>query len=54
MYQNTFLDSFGHLKMIQKSYPLVNGNPTQTPNVNFAVELFYTMSNITALLDIEW
>lgn len=54
MYDQPFIDAFGHPRMIQKYYAEVNGNPTYTPNINFAVELFYTMANISALLDIDW
>ncbi|KAG8892735.1 hypothetical protein FRB99_002468 [Tulasnella sp. 403] len=53
MYQDTFVDAFGHRKMIQK-YRQPNSNPTQTPNINFAIELFYAMSNITSLVGIDW
>lgn len=54
MYDNTFLDSWGKPQMVQKWYDVVNGNPTGTPNINFAEELFYTMGNITKLVDVQW
>ncbi|KAG8991414.1 hypothetical protein FRB90_001352, partial [Tulasnella sp. 427] len=55
MYPDAFPDKNGHPKMIQK-YRLTdeNGNPTYTPNINFALDLFYTMANISALVDTDW
>lgn len=40
--------------MLEKTYSLVNGNPTGTPNISYAYELFYQMGNITKLLDVDW
>lgn len=54
MYDHTFPDAWGHPQMVQKWYNEVNGNPTGTPNINFAEELFYTMGNISSLLDVNW
>lgn len=54
MYDNTFIDAWGHPQMIQKWREGVNLAPTDTPNINFAVELLYTMSNITKLVDTAW
>ncbi|KAG8886461.1 hypothetical protein FRB97_002972, partial [Tulasnella sp. 331] len=54
MFDNTFPDKFGNPQMITKYQPLVNGNPTGTPIVEFAVELFYAMSNISKLINTEW
>lgn len=54
MFPNTFPDKYGHPQMVQKVQELVNGNPTGTPNVDFAEELFYTMGNITKLIDVQW
>lgn len=54
MYDNTFIDKNGHPQMISKYQPLVNGNPTGTPIVNFATELLYAMGNITKLVNTEW
>lgn len=54
MYNDTFIDAWGHPQMIQKWREGVNLAPTDTPNINFAVELFYTMSNITKLVDAAW
>lgn len=53
MFDTTFTDAFGHQRMIQK-WRVDNGNPTETPNINFALELFYTMGNISALVDADW
>ncbi|KAG8947618.1 hypothetical protein FRC04_010552 [Tulasnella sp. 424] len=53
MFPTTFTDAFGHQRMIQK-WRVDNGNPTETPNINFAIDLFYTMGNISALVDADW
>ncbi|KAG8865302.1 hypothetical protein FRB96_000192 [Tulasnella sp. 330] len=53
MYNKTFLDG-DDPQMISKYQPTVNGNPTGTPEVDFAVELFYAMGNITKLLNVDW
>ncbi|KAG8865303.1 hypothetical protein FRB96_000193 [Tulasnella sp. 330] len=54
MYDYTFPDKYGHPQMVYKWYDTVNGNPTGTPNINFAEELIYTMGNITGLLGTTW
>lgn len=54
MYDYTFPDKYGRPQMVYKWYNTVNGNPTGTPNINFAEELLYTMSNITSLLGTSW
>lgn len=54
VYPDTFADSFGHLRMIQKYNATTASNPTLTPGINFAYELLYAMANISALVDTSW
>ncbi|KAG8939588.1 hypothetical protein FRC04_006210 [Tulasnella sp. 424] len=53
MFPTTFTDAFGHQRMIQK-WRVDNANHTETPNINFAMELFYTMRSISDLVDADW